>query len=455
MGSVSDESDRSSASSPKRPGSRRIPILSRTRPLYLHILVLFLCVKTVVFSLACLANWYIPSNNTATDLILVRGREASPVDRVLKQFLTPLIRWDAIHMLAIARDGYMFENQFAFFPLLPLATRAVASGLGRIGLLRWISHEALLGVSAILFVNIAHYLAALVLFKLTVLLFKSTKFAMLSCTLFIVNPAAIQLSTMYSEAPFALLVFSGLLSFYSEHRAVAALCWALAAFTRSNGIVLVGFFVHDCMQHVAHHWTTRKLHLLRRVASTVLYSAVVLSGFVVFQAFAYRQFCTSDATRPWCHRAMPVVYTFVQKEYWNVGLFNYFQLAQIPNFLLALPMIVISAGAVFVYFEADHLRFLSCGLHQNKNHRAKQLDLFKAECVLPHIYLLLFMLLYNVFIAHVQIVTRLFTFQPVLYWFMAHVMMTASIRVQKTLQTYIGLYGLIGTVLFATHYPPA
>ena len=44
--------------------------------------------------------------------------------------------------------------------------------------------------------------------------------------------------------------------------------------------------------------------------------------------------------RPWCGSKGGSLYTFVQKEYWNQGLFNYWTLAQIPNFILATPILL-------------------------------------------------------------------------------------------------------------------
>ena len=137
----------------------------RQKPVFFQLLMLFLTVKTVIVSLALISAAMVVPSNTATNLILGRGHVLSSFDKYLKQFLTPFIRWDAIHILAIARDGYIFENQFAFFPLLPATCSLMAKGLLACGLGKFVAIEALIGISAFILTNACHYLASLLLFK--------------------------------------------------------------------------------------------------------------------------------------------------------------------------------------------------------------------------------------------------------------------------------------------------
>ena len=52
---------------------------------------------------------------------------------------------------------------------------------------------------------------------------------------------------------------------------------------------------------------------------------------------------------PWCDKLIPLPYSYIQDSYWNVRLLRYFELKQIPNFLLAAPMILLSSYAVLTY----------------------------------------------------------------------------------------------------------
>jgi len=129
-------------------------------------------------------------------------------------------------------------------------------------------------------------------------------------------------------------------------------------------------------------------------------------------------------------------------------------MAQIPNFIIALPMILISALGTWTYFLNDPARVFTFGIKRNET---SQGVIFLHHSVLPHIILWSLLLKYTVWIAHIQIITRLLAFQPVLYWFLTHLYGGfGGRRWQRPLiLIYIGLYGLINVALFFNYYPPA
>ena len=51
----------------------------------------------------------------------------------------------------------------------------------------------------------------------------------------------------------------------------------------------------------------------------------------------------------WSDKLIPLPYSYIQDSYWNVGFLRYFELKQIPNFLLAASMILLSSDAVLTY----------------------------------------------------------------------------------------------------------
>ena len=57
----------------------------------------------------------------------------------------------------------------------------------------------------------------------------------------------------------------------------------------------------------------------------------------------------------WCHGRMPMPYGYIQDKYWNVGFLRYFELRQIPNFIIAAPVIylVLSHSLRFIRFGYD------------------------------------------------------------------------------------------------------
>ena len=147
-----------------------------------------------------------------------------------------------------------------------------------------------------------------------------------------------------------------------------------------------------------------------------------------FQAFAYWQFCVEGAAldRPWCHSPLPLAYPFVQQHYWNVGLFRYFTLQQVPNFLLAAPVLVLVALAVRAYWPRNSQQWSSP--------------------VAPHVLLAATLATLAFTAMHVQIATRvLCSSTPLLYW-------CAAQHPTPSLAFFL-LYFALGAVLHPTFYP--
>src|SRR3954452_19459149 len=146
----------------------------------------------------------------------------------LDSVLSPLARWDSVWYLGIAHDGYSGASS-AFFPLYPLLVRAFAvSG----------SPGALL-VSAY-FVSLTSLFGALwLMHRLVALELGSDALARSAVMLLAVFPGALWFGVPYSESLFLLLSVG---TFYAARTGrwwVAGALAALAAGTRSAGIVLV------------------------------------------------------------------------------------------------------------------------------------------------------------------------------------------------------------------------
>ena len=364
----------------------------------------------------------------------------SKLDILLKKAFSGFIRWDALYFVNIATDGYRFEQLYAFFPLLPLVMRY---GSKLLCFLPNVSEVAKVTLVGVIFTNICHVMSSILLYNLTKLLFKSRRLAAVSSLIHIWSPANAVLTSVYSEAPFAMFSFAGLLCFYNKRRYLAALNWALAAFLRSNGILLIGFFWYDFLLFAR----LRPQNVPRFLLANLLRSLIVLSGFILFMAHGYYSLCM-PSERPWCHQAFPNVYSFVQEHYWNVGFLRYYTWGNIPNFILAIPMITLSIFCIMSYVLHDPKRMLF--LRNTINHEKHSVFLNQGQLV-PHILLLSFMLVYIVLVAHVQIITRVFSFMPIIPWYLAELCLRG---IRWPLYVFCG-YGLVNSVLFAAYYPPA
>lgn len=365
-------------------------------------------------------------------------------DFVAKRLLAGFVRWDAVYFASIATEGYRFEQQYAFFPLLPLAMKYSswlffpASPL--------VSEVYLRVFAGVLLVNISHIAAALVLYRLTRRMFRSERFAQLSALLFTWNPASAFLTSVYSEAPFALCTFAGLLSHCRRQKYRAAFFWCLAALLRSNGVLLGGFFAFDVLSSILRR--RRVVHSLTVSSIRIL---IVLAGFLATMLQGYYNVCTVH-DRPWCHTRLPDIYRFVQDHYWNVGFLRYFVAGNIPNFLLAAPVVILSLFCIVEYIGHDPMRMVYLMNTIDDGEGRKKTLFLSEQRLLPHIVLLSFMLAYSLLFVHVQIITRIFTFMPVIPWYLAHLLM----RGRSKWAVYVfTAYGLLSSTLFSAYYPPA
>ncbi|RKP27861.1 GPI mannosyltransferase 2 [Syncephalis pseudoplumigaleata] len=411
--------------------------------------------RFAVFSLALASHRYIRDYDASVDTLL--GPDADADGKLLEPWLRPFasvyLRWDAFYFLHIAEEGYLFEQEHAFFPLLPLLMRWMAATV--FSPLHYVlSHRMVLLLSGIVISNVAFILAACSLYRqvphLSLAIFNDRRFAFLSGALFCLTPSAMFMSSIYTESIFALLSFTGMELYAHGRLWPAAAVWSLSSLARSNGIVYAGFFVYELLIR-----QTRLIgakHLLMRCLTAVMLSAMVIGGMACFQWYGYQQYCLGDTPRPWCQARVPLLYSFVQVEYWNCGFLRYFEWKQLPNFALALPMLVLSAmGIVPDTVEASTI--VDGILPEAITNHLARTQLYFSPNALPFIYLWALLLLYAFTSMHVQVITRFFSSMHT-----HHVMYrqwTRSPLWPRILLMYFVGYGLCGVVLFSNFFPPA
>lgn len=136
-------------------------------------------------------------------------------------------RWDALWYLSISSNGYRSDDaSAAFFPLYPLLSRAVAGLLG---------DRPLLGAYVVS--NLALVVALVVLYRLTALEF-SEPVARLTTICVCVLPTGFFLFAPYTESLFLALSVGSLYAARRHCWLAAGAIGALAASTRSTGLLL-------------------------------------------------------------------------------------------------------------------------------------------------------------------------------------------------------------------------
>lgn len=347
--------------------------------------------RFLVIGLSAVANFIIPDHDakvfkwlqvpaTATNQSLTDTPTIG--DNLISYLCDGLLNWDGQYFMHIASTGYTYENTLAFMPLYPVLVRHVGE------VVYWllfdyqlINFVPALKLAAVM-INIACFVAAtLSLFELSRRVLGDDRLAYRSALLFCINPASIFFSAAYSESMNAALTFYGLYKLEKNGFTLRMeASFAASTLCRANSCLNIGFVAYKGARLVSREWAIfRRLKQLGRadisdsitnviaecIVPTFVCILVCLMPFILFQWFAFVRFCgltkqdrdfheaivkyaidnnlklpTSDPS-PWCSYFLPMPYSYVQSHYWNVGFLRYYEVKQLPNFILAVPMLLI------------------------------------------------------------------------------------------------------------------
>lgn len=324
--------------------------------------------------------------------------KTNAVDHAVTFLLGGFRRWDAIYFLHVAEYGYTYENALAFFPLFPLLTRVTANTV-LLPLQFFMNYSSSLLVAAF-FVNLVLFvLSADILYRLGIRVVRSDAVAYKAAQLYCVNPASVFFSAPYSETSFALFTFAGMFMLETGSLLLSALLFSASSLARSNGLVNCAFIWYKilkdfqlevyCKRFQTHCMSVTGLvaMIFISLGKAATISLLCWSPFLAYQYYAYRVFCNPLASYKdmpthilnygnnqkykmphaglsnWCHQSVPMSYSYVQQNHWNVGFLGYYELKQLPNFLLALPMMCLCVYTTVYYVMWNPLYNLSLGLH--------------------------------------------------------------------------------------------
>jgi hypothetical protein len=216
--------------------------------------------------LTAIAVWGVSRHRTVFDPTGI----TRPFGAVGDLLVAPAARWDSVWYLAIAGDGYDRGPRTAFFPLYPLAVRALGDVLG--SPLVWA-----IVLSCMCFVvalAALHHLAVLEVGP------EAARWAVLALALF---PGSLWYSAAYSESLFLALSVGAVLAGRTRHWGWACVLAALAAATRSAGVVL--------LVPLALLWWTARPRRLRDLA----WLALVPAGLAAYCAYLALQGLPADS----------------------------------------------------------------------------------------------------------------------------------------------------------------
>ena len=352
-----------------------------------------------------ISNNIIPDHQGSMEDVFLKDHRSPPLDIITETLVGGFDNWDSEYFLFLAQYGYsQYERTLAFFPLYPMNIRLLGKTL--LLPLGFITNQrSIFLISSVLLNFITFPITVVVLYLLTLEISKSRKISILTAALFCVNPASVFMSAAYTECLFCLLTFSGLLALQKHHLWTSCVFFALAGATRSNGMVLCGFIAYRCITKLytsllyAKSFRIRAAQVVKALVAAFIQCCIAALPFVLFQSYGYYLYCTEqlptlDRTAgkhlplpAWCLWKLPFSYSYIQEHYWNVGFLRYYQLKQIPNFLLASPTVFLSAYCFWEYFSGKGLLketyvILSC----TKNYSNYSITLFYIAFIVLQLY---------------------------------------------------------------------
>lgn len=449
--------------------------------------------------LACDPNWR--SYQGGGRICVDRHSNASRNTFWSSILLPSLTKWDSARFLALAADPSRrepcldcedpfleSEQAHAFFPFFPQVIRYFA-----LCLIHFIhqtllppTFEAVVVLSALL-INTVSFLVALVsLTELTIRLTlnhqqkdasKSLQVGGTVATLFMLNPASIFFSVSYSESIFAMLTFTGYALYYSPGLSfLVILPWMAASYTRSNGCLISAWLL---LQGIAAFLQADR-SLVRRLGSVawhLMVAAAVVVPILIHDRAGDALHCQQGEIHPeWCEsNGGGSFYSYVQRKHWNVGFLRYYELKQIPNFLLAAPILICSTLGVSAWIRTSWKEWRSsCGAasfpkgvvpwafwalsrcNHNESgsdtHTGSTTAMLNSSSMLSHYAVLCVVALLGLTVAHVQITTRMICSTcPAIYWQLAHLCLETRLR--RLIVFYLGIYIVVGTILHVNFLP--
>lgn len=361
--------------------------------------------------------------------------------------IRPFTRWDAAHLLGVARAGYAAERDAAFFPAYPAACAVGGAAVGRV--FPSLGAGERLIVAGVVASNFAFVLAAVGAYAASGALLRDEAAGYRAAAAFCATPAAVFGSACYGESLFGACAFGGLALLARGRPNAAAAAWVLAAATRSNGCLYAA--VALCAGLLAAAGADAPM---KAAVAAVARSAPIAAVPLLKDYAHYRRRCPGPG---WCAGAAPLgfpsLYAHVQRSEWGVAPFSYWRIEQAPNFALAAPAVALAATAF--YREARRLRLAASAKRFRRDALAGDAAARAALLRFALCGHALGTALLCVFVAHVEIATRLLGFGclPV-YWVLADVEADASRPGRRRLaRCYVAAYAVLGTAAHANFLP--
>lgn len=379
------------------------------------------------------------------------------------------INWDGEYYLRISYyNDYEYEHQHAFFPLYPMLVGQISrlvSGLSRAGILVNMVVGTLLSNVSFVVASVGLYLFQCELFSRIGK--KDVVFPGTATLFFLFPSSSIFNSSMYTESLYSCFNFWGaffiLRAESSSHRfgffssrnlaylLSSVLCISATSGIRSNGILnsipLFFYFASTSprigsLLQFALHWS---------IAFFAFMSAVL--PFLLYLALVYLRYCVStSAPRPWCRSLVPNVYSFVQDEYWNNGMLNYWRVEKLDKFLLIVPLVAVAIYSLRIFQASPPRKDEKAGGPSSVLREA--IDGFQHCYSALGYFLQVYLLLVSILLyGYVEVIIRLFNCIPIYFTLMGYFFQSQSLKISNCLLAYQIFTFIFGSIWFPNFLP--
>lgn len=387
--------------------------------------------------------YFTPCQFDTSSQIIINNLGSSSYNSIITNILNKLIVWDSVYFNDLFINPIRFEHQFVFCP-------------------GWIKFIKIFGQNkdinyykfqllSVLLSNIFHFISLIILYYLTNEIYGNGngngKLSYYSSLLMIISPAGIFLTTNYSENFSNLLI---LLTIFIYFKAInfndvkqfsnksirskslyvlSGIICSIGFTVRANSLFLGILYLLDLYHFLQNMKRNRKQGIIEIVYSLITGSLLFFT-FLGTNLYHYMKFCPNRGE--WCNKMFPSLFQYAQDHYWNVGFLKYWTINNIPNFLLVLP--VLSFNIYSIIYMIQYLP--------------------KYRKLLPIIIINGLTLIGGIFFWNIQILNRITSFSPLIYWTLADNLVKKKYWVKYVIY-YSIMWSLIQTVLFAGFLPPA
>ena len=428
--------------------------------------------RLVLLLLQFLVNYFQEDFDSSTVIDVYREKYAR--NTFLFLVVDGLNKWDAVYFNHISLKGYTYEQMLAFYPGFPLLLLA-GSYVPVVPTVVGIQLTALF-MNCVLFISSCYCL-----FELTLTVSSDRKLAVFAVFGLLINPANVFMLSSYSESLFLCLQMYLLYNLENNKYFIASILVSLSILVRSNGILNIVFLTYFYLKESVKKQIRPHRNGLVDITKILLpmafdsflllklamYISICLFPYVAWQYHIYSVYCESDFTNKdhWCGATLPLSYSYVQKKYWNVGFLQYYEFKQMPNFLLALPIVSLCLYAMYIILSSpgsfDIIRTL--GLVEkanvfNKREQKQRQETIPADRGLVYVVHACFLVVAGILGFHVQILTRMLcSSSPVVYWLFGSVVLQhmdgRKSYLLMVIVSYFLLYNVLGFFLHCNFYP--